>query len=178
MRSKPLGAVEQHELSALLLRLLGHLLSLQGDFSLVHLPLTGHRHVFAGRHGERARQQTSDPGQQDRGAGGARSGEAHHQRRIGHQSVADAEHCGPQAAGAVGAVPGFPACDLLLRIRSAAINEFGNSAGMAAFIGCHPRCGIGLLVIHAGVGTFTTLDQGQHSCGREQSRGEADHAGS
>ena len=68
------------------------------QLALQELGLRRHRHVLAGSHRERPRDQARQSGEQDHGGKRIRTGDTEDQRDIGEQAVADAEHRGARGA--------------------------------------------------------------------------------
>src|ERR1700738_1802313 len=79
-------------------------------------------------------------------------------RAVGHQAVVDAEHRGPQGAGAVTSVPALDFPD------SAGVGrpEPGEDPGVRALVDGHRRCRVRVALREAGVGVLGSLEIGQH----------------
>ncbi len=90
-----LRPVDELELLLLLLGLVAQLGGLHGDLALEEVALAGDADVLAGRHAERAGQQAGESGEEHGAVVRGGPGEAHDERGVGDQSVADPEHGRP-----------------------------------------------------------------------------------
>ncbi len=97
--------VDQRELLGLFFGILVEFGALEPDLVLEHLALRAHRDVLAGRHRQRARQQSRDTTGDHSAQPRARAGHAHDQARVRHEAVVHPKHRCAQVAAAVAAVP-------------------------------------------------------------------------
>ena len=113
---EPLSPIEGGHLGLLLLRHCLELGALEGDLALEQLALGLHRDVLARRHAERASQEPGDPGEQDEATlvPGC-PGDAHDEREVAHEAVADPENHRAQDPGPPRAVPPFAGSNVVGR---------------------------------------------------------------